>query len=135
MYHEGAPRMSTFSSPKRITLAIAADRRVVSAATPAPSVDVPVRRIADLDEHDWAEIADFGSRYFEGAFIASIRGKRDVVRLRAGDGRLLGIGALEIFDLTHAGRTVTVFHAGNAAFSDETRGLGLVHRIGFRYFL
>jgi hypothetical protein len=101
----------------------------------APSVHVTIRRIAELGQHDWAEIFDFGSDYFEGAFITSIQGKRDLVRLRGDDGRLLGIGALEIFDVTHAQRTVTVFHAGNAAFAEGTRGQGYVHRIGFRYFI
>jgi hypothetical protein len=102
---------------------------------PAPSVHVTIRRIAELGQRDWAEILDFGSRYFEGAFITSIQAKRDLVQLRGGDERLLGIGAVEMFDLTHARRTVTVIHAGNAAFADETRGHGHVHRIGFRYFI
>ncbi|MEN3304087.1 MAG: hypothetical protein V7603_289, partial [Micromonosporaceae bacterium] len=89
----------------------------------------------ELGQHDWAEVHDFGSRYFEGSFIASMQTKRDLVQLRGDGGRLLGIGAVEMFDVTHARRTVTVIHAGNAAFVDETRGQGYVHRIGFRYFL
>jgi hypothetical protein len=107
----------------------------LSATMSAPSVHVTIRRIAELNQHDWAEIFDFGSDYFEGAFITSIQAKRDLVQLRGGDGRLLGIGAVEIFDLTHAQRTITVIHAGNAAFADGTRGQGYVHRIGFGYFM
>lgn len=103
-------------------------------ASPSP-VRVAIRRIADLGGDDWSEIGEFGSQYFEGAFVASIRSKRDLVQLRDDDGRLLGIGAVETFDLVHAGRTVTVIHAGNAAFTDEARGQGYVQRIGFRYFL
>ena len=99
------------------------------------AVRVAFRRIAELDRHDWAEVHDFGSRYFDGAFIASMRTKRDLVELRGGDGRLLGIAAVDMFDVTHADRTVTVIYAGNTAFVDETRGQGYVHRIGFRYFL
>jgi hypothetical protein len=102
---------------------------------PPPSVRVAIRPIADLDQHDWAELSDFGSRYFEGAFIASIQAKRHVVLLRGDSGQLVGIGAMEMFDLTHAKRTVTVIHAGNAAFADEARGQGYVQRIGFRYFM
>jgi hypothetical protein len=41
----------------------------------------------------------------------------------------------DIFDLTHERRTVTVIYAGNAALADPTRGQGLPHRIGFRYFI
>jgi hypothetical protein len=124
--------MSRPSSLKRTTLTTASDR---AAAVPAPAVEVTIRRIAELGPQDWEEIHDFGSRYFEGAFVTNIRTKRDLVRLRGGDGRLMGIGAVDIFDLTHAQRTVTVIYAGNAAFADETRGQGLVHRIGFRYFI
>jgi hypothetical protein len=102
---------------------------------PAAAVKVTIHRIATLALHDWDEIHDFGSRYFEGAFVDNIRTKRDLVRLRGGDGRLLGIGAADVFDLTHAQRSVTVIYAGNTAFADETRGQGLVHRIGFRYFI
>jgi hypothetical protein len=102
---------------------------------PAPSVHVTIRRIAEFDQHDWTEILDFGSRFFEGAFTESIQAKQDLVLMRGDDGRLLGIGALEMFELTYANRTVTVIHAGNAAFADETRGQGHVQRIGFRYFL
>jgi hypothetical protein len=120
---------------RRLRPCCAADRRLESATMPSPSVHVTIRRIAELGQHDWAEVFDFGSRYFEGAFITSIQAKRDLVQLRGDDGRLLGIGAVEMFDLTHARRTVTVIHAGNAAFTDETRGHGLVHRIGFRYFI
>lgn len=98
-------------------------------------VRVAIRRIADLDGDDWSEIGEFGSRYFEGAFVASMRSKRELVQLRGEDGRLLGIGAVETLDVSHAGRTVTVIHAGNAAFTDEARGQGYVQRIGFRYFL
>jgi len=100
-----------------------------------PPVRVAVRAIAELGPDDWAEVREFGSRFFEGLFVASMQTKRDLVLLRGEDGRLLGIGAVEMFDLTHAKRTVTVVHAGNAAFVDETRGQGYVHRIGFRYFL
>jgi hypothetical protein len=131
----GAGRTTSASPPVSAGRFSAGDRRLESATMSAPSVHVTIRRIAELGQEDWAEILDFGSDYFEGAFIASIQAKRDLVQLRGGDGRLLGIGALEIFDLTHAQRTVTVFHAGNAAFADGTRGQGYVHRIGFRYFL
>jgi hypothetical protein len=99
------------------------------------TVRVAIRRIAELGPDDWTEISQFGSRYFEGAFVASMRSKRDLVQLRGDDGRLLGIGAVEMFDLTDAGQIITVIHAGNAAFTDETRGQGYVQRIGFRYFL
>jgi hypothetical protein len=102
---------------------------------PAPSIHVAIRGIGELNQQDWAQVIEFGSRYFEGAFITSIQTKQDVVLLRDHDGRLLGIGAVEVFDLTHAGRTVTVIHAGNAAFADETRGHSHVQGIGFRYFL
>ena len=102
---------------------------------PAAAVGVTIRRVADLEQPDWDELHDFGSRYFEGAFVDNIRTKRDLVRLRGGDGRLVGIGTADVFELTHARRTVTVIYAGNTAFADATRGQGLVHRIGFRYFL
>src|ERR1700738_1857545 len=102
---------------------------------PKPPVHVAIRRIAELDEHDWAELRDFGSRFFEGAFIASIQAKQELVLIRGDDGRLLGIGAAEMFELTYAHRTVTVIHAGNLAFTDETRGQGHVQRLGFRYFV
>jgi hypothetical protein len=98
-------------------------------------VRVAIRRIAELGPEDWTEISQFGSRYFDGAFVANIRSKRDLVQLRGDDGRLLGIGAVEMFDVTDAGRSITVIHAGNAAFTDEARGQGYVQRIGFRYFL
>jgi hypothetical protein len=101
----------------------------------APPVHVAIRRIDELDPSDWPEILEFGARYFEGAFGASIRAKRDLVLLRGDDGRLLGIATVELFDLTSAGRRVTVIHAGNAAFADETRGQSRVQRIGLRYFL
>lgn len=98
-------------------------------------VRVAVRRVADVGPSEWAEIRDFGSRYFEGQFLASIQHKRDLVELRGADGRLLGIGAVDLFDVTHEGRTVTVIQGSTAAFLDETRGLGYVHRVAFRYFL
>src|SRR3981189_2564073 len=130
-----AGRTTSANPPVAAARCRSGDRRLESATVSAPSVHVTIRRIAELGQEDWAEILDFGSDYFEGAFITSIQSKRDLVQLRGGDGQLLGIGALEIFDLTHAQRTVTVFHAGNAAFADGTRGQGYVHRIGFRYFL
>ena len=102
---------------------------------PSVPVKVAVRAIADLDQHDWDEVVDFGSRFFEGAFADSIRAKRELVVLRGGDGRLVGMGAVEMFDATYAGRTVCVIHAGNAAFADEARGQGHVQHLGFRYFL
>lgn len=100
-----------------------------------PPVRVAVRRVTDVGSSEWAEIREFGSRYFEGHFIESIQAKRDLVELRAADGRLLGIGTVDLFDVTHEGRTVTVIHGGIAAFIDETRGLGYVHRVALGYFL
>jgi hypothetical protein len=102
---------------------------------PVATAKVTIRRVADLEAHDWDELHDFGSRYFEGAFVENIRTKRDLVRLRGGDGLLVGIGTADVFELTHTRRTVTVIYAGNTAFADATRGQGLVHRIGFRYFM
>jgi hypothetical protein len=94
-----------------------------------------LRRVTEVGPSDWAEIRDFGSRYFEGEFIASMQAKRDLVELRGADGPLLGIGAVDLFDVTHEGRTVTVIHGSSTAFLDETRGMGYVQRIAFRYFL
>ncbi|HKT00457.1 MAG TPA: hypothetical protein VJT31_13065 [Rugosimonospora sp.] len=102
---------------------------------PGSPVRVALRPIADLDPSEWAEIRDFGARYFEGDLVASIQTKREVVQLRGAGGRLVGIGAIDMFDVVHAQRTVTIIHGANAAFVDETRGQGYVHRVAFRYFL
>jgi hypothetical protein len=98
-------------------------------------VRVAVRPVTEVGPSEWAEVRDFGARYFEGDFVANMQTKRDLVELRGADGRLLGIGTVDMFDVTHAGRTATVIHGGNAAFVDETRGQGYVHRVAFRYFL
>ena len=70
----------------------------MSEARSGTAVRVAVRRVTEVGPSEWAEIRDFGSRYFEGEFIASIQAKRDLVELRGADGRLLGIGAVDLFD-------------------------------------
>jgi hypothetical protein len=113
----------------------AAGRPFTVQAMPSAPIRVAIRAAADLDQRDWDEVVDFGSRFFEGAFADSLRAKRELVLLRGGDGRLVGMGAVETFAVTHAGRTVGVIHAGNTAFADEARGQGYVQRLGFRFFL
>ena len=102
--------------------------------TPA-SIRVELRPIAALSASEWDDIRAFGSRYFEGAFDASIRAKQELVLLRGAGNAIVGIGAVEMFDLVIDGRSATFIHAGNAAFADDTRGQSYVQRLGFRYFL
>ncbi len=99
------------------------------------AIRAALRPVPQLTPDEWSEVLTFGSRYFEGALEASLRTKQEVILLRDQAGSLVGIGGVEMFDLTVNGRTVTVIHAGNAAFADETRGQSHVQRLGFRYFL
>jgi hypothetical protein len=103
--------------------------------TAQPSIRTELRPISALNQDDWEEIRGFGSRYFEGAFDASMRAKQELVLLRAASGAIVGIGAVELFDLCIDGRRASFIHAGNAAFADETRGQSQVQKLGFRYFL
>ena len=76
----------------------------MSEARSGTAVRVALRRVTEVGPSEWAEIRDFGSRYFEGEFIASIQAKRDLVELRGADGRLLGIGAVDLFDCARCTR-------------------------------
>jgi hypothetical protein len=90
-----------------------------------------LRPIGELTSGEWSEVLEFGSRFFEGAFEASLRTKHELVMLRDGAGTLVGMGAVEMFEIDGA----TIIHVGNTAFADETRGQSHVQRLGFRYFL
>lgn len=90
-----------------------------------------LRPIEELTSTEWSEVLSFGSRFFEGAFEASLRAKHELVMLRDGAGALVGMGAVELLELDGA----TIIHVGNTAFADETRGQSHVQRLGFRYFL
>ncbi len=99
---------------------------------------IETRRVAELDAATWDEIWTLAARFTDTSreiYEQSVREKRDCVLLRDRSGALVGLGTVDLFELSHEGRVVTVLFPGNTVFGEGVRGQSLVERIGFLYFL
>lgn len=97
---------------------------------------VPIAMVAP---HQWQEIWTLAERFTDTTrevFEASVREKKLVVLIRERSGaRLVGMGAIDVYDVERAGRRIIVIYAGNTLFDEGVRGFSLVQRIGFQQFL
>lgn len=98
---------------------------------------VETHALSQFSPLQWEEIWAFSSQYIEAtreAYEKSVRQKSEIVLIREG-GKLVGLGALDIYPIVHQGAPSWVIFLGNTIFAEGYRGQNLVEKIGFLYFL
>lgn len=95
------------------------------------------RPVAQLSPSEWDTLWRFAQDYTEGseeAFRRSLQSKRYVVLIEK-DARLAGLGAVDIYPISHQGSTIYIIYSGNLLFAPGLRGQSIVQREGFRAYL
>jgi hypothetical protein len=93
--------------------------------------------LASFTRDQWDEIWRFSSQYIEAtrdAYEASIRQKSEIVLIRERD-VLVGLGAVDLYSLSHEGTPSWIIFVGNTIFAEGYRGHNIVEKTGFLYFL
>lgn len=105
----------------------------------ARGVGYQIVRSSALTAGNWDEIWELTRRYFDTRreFTESqLRARQHVVLFRTRrDGALVGMAAVDVYPVEFRGRKLTIIHTAHVLLDEAYRGLNLIQRVGFSFFL